>query len=92
MVTYLLREAISIQKPATDLVNDKPALVTERPVVANEKASTHFTWVVYLLSKAAIRWIVYYPRCALALKCLTTSLPWLVSPLDWIIPLLYTIK
>lgn len=32
---------ISLLKPATDLANDKPALVTERPVVGNVKPTIH---------------------------------------------------
>ena len=43
VAAYLSQEALSILKPAADLIHDKSAPVTERPTVANEKASTRST-------------------------------------------------
>lgn len=35
------KSTVSLPRRATDLANDKPALVAERPAVGNEKKVTH---------------------------------------------------
>lgn len=46
-------EAIYLPKSATDLANDKQALVSERPAAGNEKPTTH-------ASNLATHWFSYW--------------------------------
>lgn len=66
-MTEKLAEAISFPKPAIDLANDNPALVTERSTGGNEKSDQLLAWLVIsfpmLVSstlRLATHWISYW--------------------------------
>ncbi len=61
-------EAVSLPKPATDLANNTVVLVTERPVMGNEKLAIHSMKVVTHVSNLATQWICYWLDWSLASK------------------------